>query len=526
MSGSKDKNTRKEHKVQGMDYRSSKDIQEEKANQKNKRSAITFLIVFVVVAVAVLIMNTGMFHRSIAAVEVNGASYSVVEFNYYYFTAYQNEMYNGYGSYYIDKNKPLSSQTYISDESMTWADYFKDTAIKNMRTTAMLLDQAEEAGMTELDEENQADLDQSIEDVKTAADKSDYTSVNKYLAEQYGKGMNLDYFTEIMTRVYLAAQYSQSIQDGFTDSYTDEELEAYYQENADKYDLFTYRSYFVADATANADAEAATQEEDTTVSEGMIAARAIADTIAAAQSEDEFISLVYDNASEDTKETYAEDDATLSTDVTGSSISSNDYGEWLQDSSRQNGDITVVESDTGYYVVYFAQRSGNEVELVDLRHILLSVQKDDTTVTEETDTEADANALADAETAALAKAEEILAEWEQGTATEESFGALADEYSDDTSAGDGGLYENVYPGQMTTEFNDWIFDESRQTGDVEIVKTESYGYHIIYYIGQTGQTYRNYIAQQSKLSEDYQAWSDEQLENYSYSLRFFIRFAM
>ena len=44
-------------------------------------------------------------------------------------------------------------------------------------------------------------------------------------------------------------------------------------------------------------------------------------------------------------------------------------------------------------------------------------------------------------------------------------------------------YEQVYKGQMVTAFNDWCFDAARKAGDTDIVET-SYGYHIIYFIGQ------------------------------------------
>ena len=39
---------------------------------------------------------------------------------------------------------------------------------------------------------------------------------------------------------------------------------------------------------------------------------------------------------------------------------------------------------------------------------------------------------------------------------------------------------------MVQEFEDWCFDDSRQTGDYGLVKT-SYGYHIMYYVfGEEG----------------------------------------
>jgi len=108
---------------------------------------------------------------------------------------------------------------------------------------------------------------------------------------------------------------------------------------------------------------------------------------------------------------------------------------------------------------------------VDVRHILLVPEGrnpgDEYTEEEWTTLEADAQALLD--------------QWLAGDATEESFAALANEHSVDSDGTDGGLYENVYVGQMVQAFNDWCFDESRQYGDYGLVKTE-YGYHIMYFV--------------------------------------------
>lgn len=85
--------------------------------------------------------------------------------------------------------------------------------------------------------------------------------------------------------------------------------------------------------------------------------------------------------------------------------------------------------------------------------------------------------------ACYAEAEKILNEWKNGEATEESFGALANTYSEDGgSSTNGGLYENVYKGSgMTENFQNWAIDMSRQTGDTGIVQTE-FGYHIMYFV--------------------------------------------
>ncbi len=85
--------------------------------------------------------------------------------------------------------------------------------------------------------------------------------------------------------------------------------------------------------------------------------------------------------------------------------------------------------------------------------------------------------------AALTKAQGILDEWKAGEVTAESFGKLAETYSDDGgSKTTGGLYEGIYYGSgMVEEFQNWAIDPARVTGDTEIVKTV-FGYHIMYFV--------------------------------------------
>ncbi len=81
-------------------------------------------------------------------------------------------------------------------------------------------------------------------------------------------------------------------------------------------------------------------------------------------------------------------------------------------------------------------------------------------------------------------AKDILAQWEAGDKTEDSFAALATENTTDSGSKDnGGLYTDVLQGQMATEFNDWCFDDSRKAGDTGIVQT-SYGYHVMYFVSR------------------------------------------
>ena len=80
------------------------------------------------------------------------------------------------------------------------------------------------------------------------------------------------------------------------------------------------------------------------------------------------------------------------------------------------------------------------------------------------------------------KAEEIYNQWQSGDKSEDSFAQLAKDNSEDGNASTGGLYENVYKGQMVAEFENWCFDDARQVGDHGLVKT-AYGYHIMFFSG-------------------------------------------
>ena len=88
-----------------------------------------------------------------------------------------------------------------------------------------------------------------------------------------------------------------------------------------------------------------------------------------------------------------------------------------------------------------------------------------------------------------------------GDATEESFANMANENSSDPGSNTtGGLYENVYPGQMVETFNDWCFADGRQPGDYGIVKTD-YGYHIMFFVGAGDEIYWFQTAKEDYLSD-------------------------
>lgn len=136
---------------------------------------------------------------------------------------------------------------------------------------------------------------------------------------------------------------------------------------------------------------------------------------------------------------------------------------------------------------YFAEHQGEYTaagisqdggKYVDMRHILLipegaSVAQDGTVTCSQ-----------EAWDACLAEAQDMLKKWSKDwRCSESTFAELANNQSKDPGSRlNGGLYRNLRAGQLTRELDAWCFDEARQVGDAEIIKTDC-GYHIVYFCG-------------------------------------------
>lgn len=497
MSASQEKRRRKDQQAEGITPRSPLEQQELIAKRRRKVMVSCICIILAVLIVVTVLFNTNLFYNKAAAVEINGKTYTTAEFNYHYWSSYYTfcNTYGSYLSYMLDTSKPLDSQQYSDD--MTWADYFKEQAKNSMIQIQMLCDAAEEDGF-ELDEEKTKAVDDTIDGLEDTAKQAGYSSVKQYLAAGYGKGMTVDIMRKCLSDYMLASAYYEEYYNSLT--YTDEELEAYYTENADSFDSIEYAYYLVS---ATADDEGNVSEEE--MAKAKETAEGIIEGVDSQKAFEDHVTAIGDGASATTTATQ------------GSNLNTA-FSEWLLDAGRTEGDTTVVEvENSGYYALYYIGRDDNHYRTVNVRHILIQAEADD-------------NGQYTDEALATAKetAEEIYAEWQAGDATEDSFAELAKEYSEDTgSKENGGLYENVYRDQMVEEFNNFCFADGRKAGDTAIVygSNSGYaGYHIVYFVGE-GQLYSSYLAENDLRSKDLEEWSSKRIEDYDFSTKFAYRFA-
>ena len=403
----------------------------------------------------------------------------------------------------------------------------------------------------------------SMETLTATARGAGY-SVARYLQNTFGSTMTeRTYRTELLHLLQLEA-YSQAYRDSLT--YTEEELQDAYAENADDYDHVSYEMVRIdgspveEEETADEDSaeEAAISDEDSTDSaEEAVSSDGNADAEEAAASDDgsadsadvsdetgedesaeegeaEEEENVYLQAARESAELILEAYQTVSSsgqDLTLQQLSATaanaSYSEmpddtydnltytseavrdWLYDDSRQDGDAAVLEEGDMVYVLVFHDRFRDEENTADVRHILIT--PDDGTIAEgeEGHEEEEARLLEDAH----ALAERILTEWQEGEATEDSFAALAEKYSDSADgAENGGLYTQLaHTDSLDTNVMEWCFEIGHESGDTEIVDSGD-GYEILYYVSEDIPTWAKAV-QDTLTAEDYTAWSQSLYED-------------
>ena len=509
MSASTERKNRIAAREAGTDKKTLAAQEEAKKKAVSRRKWTWGTIGVVVLIAAILLLNSGLMYTTTTALTANGVKYSPAEVNYFYGNEYLN-MVNTYGQYLsyfgLDTSMGLSGlddQECSMTDGGTWRDYFRNLAEMDIQQNRALLDYAAENGITLTDEEI-ANVDAQFEGMEETAKSYGYGSADKLYAMNYGSGVTAKIVRQAALDMALAQKAYSEKMDSLT--WTDEELEEYYQGLGGDRDLFDFDLYYVTAETVETTVPGEDGAEDTVEmtadDQSRAEAKATADAIVMAFKDgEEDIEDVQERFSA-AVESQTEAQPSHRTGVSGSSVDAA-YAEWMK-ADRKAGDIEVFanaeEDPSGYTVVMYLGREDNHYKTASVRHILIMAEADE-----------EGNYTDEAKEAAKARAEEILAEYQAGDKTEESFAALAEQYSEDTGSNtNGGLYENIYHGQMVTEFNDFCFG-GHKPGDTAIVYGESgsyAGYHVVYYVGE-GPLYSDYIAKSELQSEAMSDWTSE-----------------
>ena len=433
---------------------------EEKEKEKKEERISTAIGIVVLVALVCLVASFPI--RTYLAthetyVVVNGEAVNKVEFDYQY-NLTKNNYITQYGSYLtyfgLDTSKDLSTQMY--SDTLTWQDYFEQNAVESLKQNKALMAEAKAAGFTY---DTTDEYNTFKETIKTSA-ASAGISEKEYVRSIYGSYATMGRIEEYVKNDMVMNAYYQKLQEDNAPS--DDEIQSYYEENKATYDSVDYRLTTIEAELPTEPTELADPVEATTAPDADTDGTATTDTTqdTAYQPSDAEIAKAMEDAkvlADDAEKTVAKDGEAHENEKK----SSVNYliSDWLFDDARKAGDTTVITNDNShcYYAVAFEKRYLDETPSADVRVIIPTEDK---------------------------TGEEILEEWKNGAATEDSFAELCKKYTQDTSAVEnGGLFEQVTKTGMTEELSNWIFDSSRQAGDTVAI-TASDTTYVLYYIGQ------------------------------------------
>lgn len=457
----KEQKEQTEQKVMTKYDRKVQKRKEEKEKEKKEERistavGIVFLVALVCLVASFPIRTYLATHETY--VVINGEKVNKVEFDYVYNTSKNNYItqYGSYLSYFgLDTSKDLSTQMY--SDTLTWQDYFEQNAVESLKQNKALMAEAKAAGFTYDTTDEYNTFKETIKTSAAAAGVSD----KEYVRSIYGSYATMGRIEEYVKNDMIMNAYYQKLQEDNAPS--DDEIQSYYEENKATYDSVDYRLTTIeadlpTEPTELADPVEETAADTTGTTDGTAATDTTQDT--AYQPSDAEIAKAMEDAkvlADDAEQTVAKDGEAHENEKK----SSVNYliSDWLFDDARKAGDTTVITNDNShcYYAVAFEKRYLDETPSADVRVIIPTEDK---------------------------TGEEILEEWKNGAATEDSFAELCKKYTQDTSAVEnGGLFEQVTKTGMTEELSNWIFDSSRQAGDTVAITVSDTTY-VLYYIGQ------------------------------------------
>ena len=473
--------------------KAERDEKRRQEEQKDRRSMAVYTVVAVVVivaAIAAMFWRSGILQRSLTALDINGETYTSADLQYYYNSVYSQQA----QMYAFNSSQSVKKQIYDEATGQTWHDHLLELAVEQLTRNCALAWQARDEGYT-LSSEAQTAISTSLAQLETAWITNNLPSRDAFIRARFGANMTYDRLVELINMEFTASDYAQAKLDEI--EHSDADYDAYYQEHADQMDtvIFSQLAFRCTLPTSdeNGTAIERTAEESAAALEELKPAQK-------ALAEDARSKLEAQGDPAALAEEYGDDLYTSSNSsrATYAELASFPYADWLIDSERKPGDVTIIESgfETAYYyyVIRFEGRELDQEQTHDVRHLLVKAGSANGTATP-TQAEYDE---------AEEKAQALLDEWKAGEATEESFITLLTQNSDDTSSAQyGGLISNITSTSGYVEaFRNWALDPARKEGDTELVKTE-YGWHIMYYVSTNDPIWRQNTAS-ALMQHDYE----------------------
>lgn len=383
----------------------------------------------------------------------------------YYFNAQYLTFLNTYGnnleSLGLDTTKPLAEQDCTIAGGTNWYDYFMDIAKERLTQCLVVSEQAKLDGV-KLNKESKKEVE-NVKKTILADAKDKGFSTEDYITKNFGKGVTLDDIIKCTEMERLTSQYYDTFVKKLDIS--EDAMNKYYEGHKKSYCTVDYMAFSFPIETSDQ------------LEINDIHARAI--SLSESPSPEKFKEGVRKYLSEYYQENYVslkseEIESKVDTAIENITINDATYSgasaasRWAFADERKAGDGHVIKNE--------------EQNSFDVYYLVSAPTREDTHITTIRQILIDPDNYKNAK-AAKKQAEEILETLKANDFSKKEFIKLASEYSDDTeTATTGGLYENITKGMLkdAKALEEWVFSFERFSGDSAVIKTGTYGYHIVY----------------------------------------------
>lgn len=335
-----------------MEKRRKEREKEERIKKWMRIGSIAVLVCLIVLVAASA--GTGIYKKQkyFNGTYVKIGNYDLTQLEYdYYFNSTANNYISTYSyllSYMgLDASKDYADQVYSGE--MTWKDFFDQMTVARIKEVKALKDDAAKTGFTFDEAAEYQTFQENLSQAAAAAGESE----GQYYKNFYGEYATAENMEGFVKDNLLASAYYQKLMEDRTPS--QEEIDAYYEENKMNYDTVDYRSFTFqrADITENseeADRTAAVEEFQKSAEEFQ----------SRLEAGEDFNALCIEYAAdEETKAKYEDtaNDASLTQDV-NYERAYYVYSAWLFDEARTEKEITVVPdvANGRCYVLQFEER--------------------------------------------------------------------------------------------------------------------------------------------------------------------------
>ncbi len=383
----------------------------------------------------------------------------------YYFNAQYLAFVNA-NSEYLDQYG-LDTSISLADQECpingtNWYDYFMDIAKEKLTQCLVVSEMYNEKGKPLTDKEKKQ-ITKNMDTLKAQAKKSG-KKFSEYIELNFGEGVTEKIVRKVAEMEALTTRYYGEFEKQLDTS--EAAIEKYYEGHKKLFTTVDYLYFYIAPSSG-----------DVNNSTG---AHRVAINLSSVTSSEEFLAGVEQYVKDYYEENYGDkvDKKALKEKINEAKEScfvkearydsSSAASRWAFDEERTVNSGTLLEdAETGGYHVYFLTSlpARQDYNSMDIRQIVFDPKDYDN------------------DDAAFQMAQETLINIIDNNCSESSFKKFAKKYSSDTiSKNNGGLYEGITKGSIVNAatLEEWIFDPQREVGNIKLLQTESYGYHVVY----------------------------------------------